>query len=93
MGERRDDPRSDIYAVGCVAYWLLTAQPVFDGESPLSVLMAHQQTTPEAPSTRVELPIPAELESTRTVLPREGSGAASGEHRGPGAGACGMSRA
>ncbi len=66
LEQRRDDPRLDLYAVGCVAYFLLTGQPVFDGRSPLSVLLAHQQAAPMPPSTRVETPIPPALD--RLVL-------------------------
>ena len=56
------DARADIYAVGCVAYWLLTAQRVFDGETAMEVLMHHVHTAPEPPSRRTELPVPPELE-------------------------------
>jgi serine/threonine-protein kinase len=56
------DGRADIYAVGCVAYWLLTGQPVFEGSTAMEVLMHHVGSTPEPPSRRTELPVPAELE-------------------------------
>ena len=57
------DNRSDIYATGCVAYWLLTGQTVFAGETPLAVIMHHVHTPPVPPSVRSELPIPAALET------------------------------
>jgi len=56
------DGRADIYAVGCVAYWLLTGQPVFEGSTAMQVLMCHVGSAPEPPSQRTELPIPPELE-------------------------------
>jgi len=56
------DARADIYAVGCVAYWLLTGQHVFDGSTVMEVLMRHVGTAPEPPSKRTELPVPVELE-------------------------------
>jgi serine/threonine-protein kinase len=56
------DPRADIYATGCVAYWLLTGQLVFPGETPMKLLIAHAQTPPEPPSSRTEMPIPRELD-------------------------------
>ena len=62
LGLDRDDARSDIYAVGCVAYWLLTGQLVFGGASSLEVLMQHAQTRPTPPSQRTELPIPDSLD-------------------------------
>jgi hypothetical protein len=60
------DHRIDIYAVGCVAYWLLTGQLVFTGRTPLEVMTHHARTPAAAPSTRTELPIPAGLD--RLVL-------------------------
>jgi serine/threonine-protein kinase len=57
------DGRTDIYAIGCVAYWLLTGQTVFAGETPLAVIMHHVHTPPVPPSVRSELPIPAALET------------------------------
>jgi eukaryotic-like serine/threonine-protein kinase len=57
------DARSDIYALGCVAYWMLTGTLVFDGATAAAVMAAHIRDTPDAPSSRTELPIPAELET------------------------------
>jgi serine/threonine-protein kinase len=62
LGLDRDDARSDIYAVGCVAYWLLTGQLVFEGSSSIEVLMQHAQKRPMPPSQRTELPIPESLD-------------------------------
>jgi serine/threonine-protein kinase len=56
------DHRADIYAVGCVAYWLLTAQLVFTADSPMALVMHHAHTPPERPSSRTELPIPPALD-------------------------------
>lgn len=55
------DARADIYALGCVAYYLLTGQLVFEAESPMQMFVQHLQATPVPPSERGELPIPAEL--------------------------------
>ena len=57
------DGRADIYATGCVAYWLLTGQFVFTGETPMTLVMHHAHTLPTAPSTRTALPIPTALDN------------------------------
>jgi eukaryotic-like serine/threonine-protein kinase len=56
------DARADIYATGCVAYWLLTGELVFTGDTPIGILMQHVTAPPMAPSARTELPIPAALD-------------------------------
>jgi len=56
------DGRADIYATGCVAYWLLTGQLVFTAESPMGLLMQHAQTPPTPPSARTDQPIPRALD-------------------------------
>lgn len=56
------DGRADIYALGCVAYWLLTGRLVFSAETPMGLLLQHAQTAPEAPSARTDLPIPRALD-------------------------------
>jgi serine/threonine-protein kinase len=56
------DGRADLYALGCVAYYLLTGAQVFSGDTVLKVITQHIQAVPVAPSQRTELPIPAKLE-------------------------------
>jgi serine/threonine protein kinase len=56
------DARTDLYALGCVAYYLLTGTQVFTGDNPLKVITQHLQAVPVPPSERTELPIPAPLE-------------------------------
>ncbi len=56
------DGRADIYATGCVAYWLLTGQFVFTAETPMGLLLQHAQTPPTPPSARTDLPIPRALD-------------------------------
>jgi serine/threonine-protein kinase len=62
MGERQIDGRADLYATGCVGYWLLTGRTVFVAATPLGLLMAHAGEPPTAPSTRTTRPIPPELD-------------------------------
>ncbi|MBI4903108.1 MAG: serine/threonine protein kinase [Acidobacteria bacterium] len=57
------DGRADIYALGCVAYYLLTGQMVFQESSSTAVVLAHVQKEPVSPSLRTELPIPPELDA------------------------------
>jgi serine/threonine-protein kinase len=66
MGDRAVDARADLYALGCVAYYLLTGTLVFPDENPVSMALKHVQAKPDPPSQRTELPIPADLE--RIVL-------------------------
>src|SRR5690242_135847 len=45
------DWRADIYATGCVAYWLLTGQLVFTADTPMGYLLKHAHDQPPAPSS------------------------------------------
>ena len=65
-GERAIDARADVYALGCVAYWLLTGRVVFEGSSAMAVILKHARDLPARPSSQSELPIDPELE--RIVL-------------------------
>jgi hypothetical protein len=56
------DRRADLYALGCVGYWLLTGQMVFEAESPLKMLIQHIQAIPVPPSIRTGRPVPLDLE-------------------------------
>ena len=56
------DGRADIYATGCVAYWLLTGQFVFTADTAMGLLLQHAQTPPVPPSGRTDQPIPAALD-------------------------------
>jgi serine/threonine-protein kinase len=63
MGDADVDIRADIYSTGCVAYWLLTGQLVFTGETTMQLLMAHVNAPPAPPSSRTEVPIPPDLDA------------------------------
>jgi serine/threonine-protein kinase len=62
LGEASYDHRIDIYAVGCIGYWLLTGKLVFEADTPMKMIVEHARTPPPRPQTRTELPIPPELE-------------------------------
>ena len=63
LGRSDIDGRADLYGLGCVAYYLLTGQPVFAGDTDIAVALAHIQDTPVSPSLRSEFTIPAPLEA------------------------------
>jgi eukaryotic-like serine/threonine-protein kinase len=65
-GEAELDGRTDLYSLGCVAYYLLTGELVFAGETALQTALLHVSQPPVAPSQRTGNPVPAELE--RLVL-------------------------
>ena len=45
------DPRSDVYALGCVLYEMLTGRAPFTGDTPLSIAYKHVRENPVPPST------------------------------------------
>ena len=57
------DARTDVYSLGCVAYYLLTGQLVFEAETPMKMFLQHLQDTPLPPSQRTELPVPPEVDA------------------------------
>jgi serine/threonine-protein kinase len=61
-GEAPVDGRADIYALGCVGYWLLSGQLVFSGKSPLAILVQHVKEDAPLVSTRTEIEVPRRLE-------------------------------
>jgi eukaryotic-like serine/threonine-protein kinase len=52
LGDVELDRRVDIYALGCVTYFLLTGEQVFDAPSPMKLLMQHVSAAPVPPSRR-----------------------------------------
>jgi serine/threonine-protein kinase len=55
-------PASDIYSLGAVAYFLLTAANVFEGGSAVEICSGHLHDEPVPPSQRIDKAIPADLE-------------------------------
>src|SRR6267142_4178349 len=62
LGQSDVNRRADVYALGCVAYYLLTGQLVFEADTRMQMLMHHVQTPPVPPSQRTELKVPRELD-------------------------------
>ncbi|HEU4955624.1 MAG TPA: serine/threonine-protein kinase, partial [Gemmatimonadales bacterium] len=61
LGGADTDHRVDLYALGCVAYWLLTGMLVFEAENAMQMMLQHVQAQPKRPSERVDRPVPAAL--------------------------------
>ena len=57
------DARVDLYALGCVAYYLLTGRLVFEGDTAIQVILKHLEQTPVPPSRIATGPIPQGLEA------------------------------
>ena len=64
--EESVDARADIYALGCVAYWLLTGRLVFEATTPMKTVLCHVREAPVPPSQHTKIEIPSALE--RLVL-------------------------
>jgi eukaryotic-like serine/threonine-protein kinase len=63
LGRADIDGRADIYALGCVAYFMLTGGLVFTETSPTAMALAHVQKPVVPPSQRAELGVPKELDA------------------------------
>ena len=61
-----NDPRSDLYAVGAIGYFLLTGKPVFEEEEILGPENKHLSDSPAPPSWRTKNKISSQLE--RAIL-------------------------
>ena len=66
LGQDDVDRRADVYAIGCVAFYLLTGTRVFEDGKQMQALIDHVHTEPVSPSTRLGRPLPMELD--RLVL-------------------------
>jgi len=65
-GSPTADPRSDLYSLGCVAFWLLTGRTVFQAPTLPLLLVKHINDEPDPPSRHARHPVPPELD--RLVL-------------------------
>jgi serine/threonine protein kinase len=58
---RATGPAADLYALGCVGYFLLTARRVFEGKTTVDVCVQHVTAQPKPP-TSYGVKMPDELE-------------------------------
>jgi serine/threonine-protein kinase len=57
------DRRADIYALGCVGYWLLTGATVFEADTTMKMLLQQVQNPAPPPSRRAVHAVPEELDA------------------------------
>lgn len=57
------DARADLYALGCVGYWLLTGKRVFEAQTRADMLVMHAHQKPQLPSKRLDRPLHPGLEA------------------------------
>ena len=56
------DARADLYALGCVGYFLVTGARVFEAEHPMQMILHHIRSEPVPPSARLGRPVAPALE-------------------------------
>ncbi len=64
-GDSDLDGRTDLYALGAIAYHMLTGRPPFEAKTPMGILLAHA-SKPVVPPSEIVSDIPSDLE--RIVL-------------------------
>ena len=62
LGRDDVDRRADVYAIGCVAFYLLTGTRVFQDGNQMQVLVDHVHSEPVPPSNRLGRPLPKEVD-------------------------------
>ena len=63
LGRDDVDRRADVYAIGCVAFYLLTGTRVFQDGNQMQVLVDHVHAEPVPPSSRLGRPLPKEVDA------------------------------
>ena len=63
LGHHDVDRRADVYALGCVAFFLLTGTRVFQDGNQMQMLVDHVHAEPVPPSSRLGAPLPREIDA------------------------------
>jgi serine/threonine-protein kinase len=63
LGNSTVDGRADLYALGCLAYWLVTGKPVFEGSNPIDTIVKHVNVAPDPPSRHARVDVPPEYDA------------------------------
>jgi len=63
LAEQHVDGRADLYSLGCVGYWLLTGQLLFEGMNAMATIVSHIHDEPEPISTRAGRQVHSGLEA------------------------------
>ena len=61
-GSKDIDGRADIYALACVAYWMLAGRYVFEQDTAMAVAMAHVTEAPQSLAAVTDAPVPEALD-------------------------------
>ncbi len=61
LGEVAPDPRSDIYSLGAVAYFMLTGKPPFAAAHAMRVILQHINEAPVPPSQAMQRSVPWDI--------------------------------
>jgi serine/threonine-protein kinase len=63
LGDPDIDHRVDIYALGCVAYWMLTSQLPFNAVNTIQMLYKQANELPKPPSAGAQQSVPAAVDA------------------------------
>jgi serine/threonine-protein kinase len=63
LGDPDIDHRVDIYALGCVAYWMLTSQLPFNAANTIQMLYKQANERPKPPSAGAQQSVPAAVDA------------------------------